>query len=307
MSPIFRFSRHQPLQDRIETAIDALKSRKILTLFAPTGCGKTFLIQQIATHLNLPEPVFVAAASLDGHLLESTLFGHVKGAFSGAVKDQPGLAALAGQGILAIEGLEELSGETQAKMLRFIQERSYRAVGDREEKTFNGILIFTSRATDNTIREYLREDFFFRIQGNTLELPPLHQRPEDLEDWVENALIQVRKEVPHPKRQPEAADLNTLRDHPIPGNGHGLQAMLLRAAVSGAPLQPPPSLHSVETAGRLPDLGSLKADLDILEKQLIERALAREPDSRDALARRLGLSRRALQYKLKHHDLLDPS
>lgn len=302
------FTTHNPaLAKLIEQAQQTFARTGLLTLTGPTGTGKSTLAEWI--HRQGPdgaEPFLCQdAAGLAESRFESQMFGHVRGAFSGAVQSFAGLAGAAGRGTLVLEGLEDLGHGSQSRLLRFLQERRYRPVGATRELEFPGRIILTSRRPLLLLRDVLslREDFFFRISASEVQLPPLAARPQDFVDLALALVQELRQYLPD-GRLPERAELEALDPATIEGNLHGLRNLLQQALLRGEPparlLVPAAPMPSAD----LPRTGSFRGDLQELERRLLVRALAEEPMTRNELAERLGISRRSLIYKLKEHGLL---
>lgn len=300
------FSRHKVLETAISTAEEAWLKTGMVLIVGPTGSGKSTLALCFHNRTFKNRP-FIArdAAGLTEHRFESEFFGHVKGAFTGAVAAHPGLAGAVGEGSLCLEGIEDLSLAVQAKLLRFLQTRTYRPVGATEGKPFRGQLIFTARETPLNLNSQglMREDFRYRIEGNQLQLPSLHQRPKDLEDIFRSMLMDIHRETGL-NQGPSAAEGKQLAGKTIEGNLHGLRNLILRSVIKGTTLEQP--VEPKVPVNDLPDSGSLRGDLRVLEKRLIERGLHLYPHSRQELAHHLGISKRALMYKLKAYNLNEP-
>jgi len=301
------WSRHPHLQQAIETARAAYARSRLLVIVGPSGAGKSWLARRIHERSPNAEAPFLAqdAASLPEPRFESQLFGHAKGAFTGASQAFDGLLGTAGAGALCLEGLEDLAPACQAKMLRFLQARTYRPVGAGVERTFSGGLIFTAREPLRDLLDQgrLREDFYFRIASFELRLPPLVERPLDAERLCRAAAGALREELGQAGAMISEAALAELARRDLPGNLHGVRNLLQQAMLRGvSPLdiEPPPRS---EPEGALPDSGTLRGDLHELERRLLLRGLRMFPHSRKDLAAHLGVSLRSLMYKLKDHDL----
>jgi DNA-binding NtrC family response regulator len=305
MSSIADFSRNVSFQKECQLALDLLMRSRMLVLTGPSGSGKSTLVRALHQELHGKDAPLVCqhCASLDSSRFESDLFGHAEGAFTGAIKAFAGLVAMAEGGTLCLEGIASLPQEQQARLLRFLAERRYRRVGGTREREFRGYAIFTSQTPLSHLQEdgLLRADFYFRLAGFEVVLPPLAERPEDLPDLIDAILQELLQEIPS-LRQPSAEERDWLAHHLPPGEGHGLRKWLLRAGLQGIPLNALPVAAPLRPF-EMPDLGSLKADLQVCERHLLMRALNRSNASRTLLASELGISRRALLYKLKEHGL----
>ena len=303
---VLNYSHKQELQAQVVRAIAQFREGGILIIHGPTGAGKSELARLIH-ETTMPGTAFVAqdSAGLSQHRFESQLYGHVKGAFSGAVTANPGILGALEQGTLCLEGLEDLGRENQARMLRFLQSLSFRPVGSNVEHRFEGRLIFTARQPARKLRDLgiLREDFYYRIANFELGLPPLHARPDDVIDIAGEMIARLAKNPGPDWRMPTREELAALSGERIDGNLHGLWNLLQQAMIRGIPPKVEPRPDEDQYLDELPDTGSLKSDLKVVEKQLLARALKQFPYSRKELAAHLGVSLRSLMYKLKEHDL----
>ena len=303
----FFFSNHRELNDRAKQALASFQKSGVLLITGPTGSGKTELAKQIHDHATDDVRPWIAqdAAGLAEARFESQFFGHVKGAFSGASQAFQGLLGMATDGALCIEGIEDLTLNNQARLLRFLQSRRYRALGATLEHEYTGRLILTARTASRTLKDngVLREDFFFRISGFEMALPPAHERPLDLPDICRTLVERIQAELAFRVRVPTESELDGLIGGVIEGNFHGLRNTLQRAMIRGqAPVREEASAPPARE-GPLPDTGGLKSDLHQLEGKLLQRALRLFPHSRKDLANHLGVSMRSLMYKLKDHGL----
>jgi DNA-binding NtrC family response regulator len=277
----------------------AAAGRSVL-LLGETGTGKSLLADWL--HRNGPrrDEAFVDlnCATLSRELLESELFGYARGAFTGAVRDKPGLFEAAHRGTVFLDEIGDLELSVQPKLLKVLERRSLRRLGEVREREVNVQLV---AATHRELRAMVaastfREDLYFRISTITLRIPPLRERLEDLPMLAAEILQSLGAELGRPglKLTPDA--LEALRGHAWPGNIRELRNALERAALlgSGDTLGPEVLHLDVPSQGApLPDLTLAEA-----EAQLIQRALAREGGHVERAARRLGLSRSALYKKL---------
>jgi Nif-specific regulatory protein len=231
--------------------------------------------------------VAVNCAAFPDTLLESELFGHVRGAFTGADRDKRGLFEAATGGTLFLDEVSETSGPFQAKLLRVLQEREVRPVGGTRTRAVNARVVAASNRDlrHEAQRGTFREDLFYRLAVFPIQLPPLRKRPRDVIPLAEHflAIHGLREGKPGACLSPEAKRL--LQAYRWPGNVRELENETQRALAS---LQPGDTLR--ETVGRV-------------EAWIIRRALERNGGRRAETARRLGITREGLYKKMKRHGI----
>lgn len=306
------YSSYSSLQNDVALLQRQFEQFGLAVICGPTGCGKTHLAHYLYQHSRWTDGLFVAqpAASLVATRFESDLFGHVKGAFSGATSHHKGLLGAAQHGVLCVENIEDLSLENQARFLRFLETRRYRALGDTREQAFEGGLLFTSRFDIASLLERgaLREDFYFRLQQAVLQMPPAHWREDDFADVFHQINARLAAQF-HASEDDPPFDLDEarkqLQGQALAGGFHSLVNLLSQAWLRQVSPQSlfQDEVAAIEDHGGLPDTGSLTGDLEQVEKALLRRALQRYDCTRTELAAKLGLSRRALMYKLAQHGL----
>jgi len=261
-----------------------------------TGTGKSLLARCIHLASERRHAPFVAeeGAAFTSELLESTLFGHVRGAFTGADRARQGLFELAHGGTLFLDGIDEAPPSVQAKLLRVLVEGVVRPVGsDREKRVDVRVIAALHHATEERVPSRLREDLFYRLAGATLTIPPLRQRPEDLD-----AITQAKLPIGGVTLDPEA--YRALHAHRWPGNVRELEHVLTQArlhatgVIHASHLQLPSAEASVEV-----DLHRMRG---ALTRELVLDALRRNQQNRTRAARELGISRFGLQKILKRFE-----
>jgi len=275
-------------------------------LFGESGTGK----EVIARVLHLLSPrrnsgfIPVNCAAIPDTLLESELFGHEKGAFTGAVQARRGKFELAHGGTIFLDEIGEMPVALQAKLLRVIQERTFERVGgSREIRADVRVLAATNRDLEKDVRDgRFREDLYYRLHVFPVQLPPLRERNDAIplltDYFVERFGRQIGKRVQGVS--PEA--LTILQSYRWPGNIRELQnvieraVILCRGAISVADL--PATLSACDSDAQ--ELGTLKD----LEREAILSALEKTGGNRRRAAEELGLSRRTLQYRLKEYGLI---
>ena len=249
----------------------------------------------------------VNVAAIQGELLASELFGHVKGAFTGADRDRPGLLRKAAGGTLFLDEVTEMDLDLQAKLLRALEERKVRPVGsDREFGIDVRIIAASNRDPRAAIQaRRLREDLYFRLAVVTVNLPPLRERGQDLVELAKHFVQQFAAEqnIAPPALSPEF--LAALRARQWPGNVRQLRNELQRvwALAAGGDLQP--QWLSPQDDG--PVAGSVPMDLAQLEQWAMDRALEQTGGNKAEAARLLGIGRRTLYDKLAARQAPDPS
>ncbi|MCB9795725.1 MAG: sigma-54-dependent Fis family transcriptional regulator [Alphaproteobacteria bacterium] len=268
------------------------------------GTGKELLARRVHEASRRAGQPFVAVncGALPPTLLESTLFGHVRGAFTGAVQSRRGLFQEANGGTLFLDEVAELEPPTQVRLLRALESGEILPVGaDRPVIVDVRLVSATNRDLDKLVAAgEFRDDLYWRLRGIEVTLPPLRDRGDDVlllaRHFLNDAALGGQHEL-----SPRAAD--ALRAHPWPGNLRELRHAMQRAAVmAGARARIEPAdlgLRPLDT----PDGGSLAAQLEALERRAIGAALAAEGGNRTRAAKRLGLSRQGLLNKMARYDL----
>ena len=285
-----------------------------------SGTGKELVaraIHELSPRSAMPF-VAVNCGAIPAELIESELFGHVRGAFTDASRDKKGLASEADGGTLFLDEIGELPLLLQVRLLRFLEDEQVRRVGDtRSEKVDVRVVAATARDLTRATREGLfREDLFYRLNVVNLRLPSLRERPDDVPALVDHFLAKhrrLRPEAPLRGVSPEALEL--LRSHRWPGNVRELEHAIERAVVladgpwlveSDLPddirAGPQAAVPAPRSGGDL----SVKRAFRALEEQLIRDALERTGGNRTRAAELLDLSYRALLYKIKEYGIDQP-
>jgi PAS domain S-box-containing protein len=276
-----------------------------VTIHGPSGSGKELFAEAI--HKLSPRRygpyIRLNCAALPATLLESELFGYVKGAFTDAKRDKPGLFALANGGTLLLDEISELEVSLQVKLLRVLSNGEYQPLGaTRTLRTDARVIAATNADLKRAIAEgRFREDLYFRINVVTVELPPLCERPEDIPLLVDHFMGKVRGRVRKPVERVAPQTLAVLQRYAFPGNVRELQNAIEHAFVmcDGEELLP----------DHLP--GHITADADVSrpaltrdsEKRIIEEALRRHHGNRSAAASELRMHRSTLWRKLKTYRI----
>ena len=277
-------------------------------LYGESGTGKELVaraIHYVGPRAQQPLIVLDCAAIPEG-LLESELFGHVKGAFTSAVSDREGLFQLADGGTLFLDEVAELPLPLQAKLLRVVQCREVRPVGGRHPIKVNVRLI---AATHRDLRAQVqagqfREDLFYRLEVLPITLPPLRARKADIPLLVEHFITEVRRHSATPLRGVSSRTIAAFLQHDWPGNVRELENCIERAAIMAEQeiLDLPdltPLLHRAATGAPAPGPLTWPCTLKDAERALILQTLQNVQGNRARAAELLGISLRSLHYKLR--------
>ncbi len=288
-------------------------------LLGETGTGKELLAKIIHYNSNRKEHLFVAqnCAAIPDTLLQSELFGHVKGAFTGAVRDKKGLFELADKGTIFLDEIGDTSPALQLGLLRVLQEGEIRPLGAQKTKKVDvRVIAATNKDLQKEVKAgRFREDLFYRLSVFPIELPPLRERKEDLPDLVEHFIRKYASRIG--KRIPGISEeaLNHLLSYHFPGNIRELENEIERMVTLAddgqlldASLLSPRILKQIktlETGTSLLQL-PLKQALYQLEDQMIRQALQNSKGNILRAAQHLGISRVGLHKMLKRHHI-DPA
>ncbi len=292
-------------------------TRATVLITGESGTGKELVARAIHDLSPRSAMPFVAVncGAIPAELIESELFGHVRGAFTDASRDKKGLAAEADGGTLFLDEIGELPLPLQVKLLRFLEDEQVRRVGDtRSEKVDVRVVAATARDLVRATREGLfREDLFYRLNVVNLRLPSLRERADDVPGLVAHFLVKHQRLRPEaPLRGASPGALEVLRSHRWPGNVRELEHVVERAVVlaDGPSIEeadlpdevraaPVPAVRAPLPGGDL----SVKRAFRALEEQLIRDALDRTQGNRTRAAELLDLSYRALLYKIKEYGI----
>jgi DNA-binding NtrC family response regulator len=305
--------RSRRMQEVIRTAEIVAKTKSTVLITGETGTGKEMVARAI--HFHSPQKdmplIKVNCAAIPENLLESELFGHVRGAFTGAVTGKKGKFALADGGTIFLDEIGTMAPSLQAKLLRVLQEREFEPLGsERSQKVDVRVIAATNRDLRQMVADgKFQEDLYYRLNVIPLESPPLRERREDIAVLVDHF---VRK---HSQRAGKSVEglapgvLDALQGADWPGNVRELENTVERAVVLsptavigpevirllGAPSTPPSGLPSM----------NLRQNLDWAERETVRRALEGSGGVKKDAAEAMGISQRALSYYLAKHRIED--
>ncbi len=284
-----------------------------ILILGESGTGKELIANAIHYNSSRSENPFVKVncGALPETLLESELFGHMRGAFTGAVADRKGRFELADGGTLFLDEIGDVAPPIQMKLLRVLQEGEFERVGGtRTIKADVRVITATNADLEKAVKEgRLREDFYYRIKGVTLRIPPLRDRREDIPLLAEHFVAKACREAKRPAMKIDPAALDFLKRYPWPGNVRQMENGLRTAVVLAPPAQ------KILTAELLPaDLRPAALDADLvtvpvgislaaLERTMIIRTLEREEGNKTKAARALGIGVRTLYRKMDEYEI----
>jgi len=286
-------------------------SNAAVLLQGETGTGKELVARLIHRAGPRADGPFVAVncGAIAEGLIESELFGHEKGAFTGAHQRRIGFFEQAGGGTLFLDEIGELPPDVQVKLLRFLQEKRFQRVGGERERTADvRVISATHQDLETRVRERrFREDLYYRINVIALKIPPLRDRREDIPVLTGHFLERYAAENRRPVREVSREAMDLLMKYDFPGNVRELENIVERGVVIAR--------GEVITTGELPfgpekgrkqspdATGRLQDALENLEVEMIGNALSETGGNQTRAAEKLGLSERMLRYKLKKHGI----
>jgi two-component system response regulator AtoC len=294
----------------------AAEYKATVLLTGESGTGKEVLARAIHAQSQRRKEAFVAVncGAIPEALLESELFGHAKGAFTGADRARRGLFTEADGGTIFLDEIGELPLALQVKLLRVLQEEEVRPLGESKPRQVDvRVLAATARDLEAEVAAgRFREDLFYRLNVLRVEVPPLRERPEDIPLLVDHFLALFRDALGKPVRGISDEALARLVAYRWPGNVRELENVIERAVILTRSEQLgvrelPTNVAACEAesdAGGGGDL-SLKRARRAAESEMIRRALRETDGNRTHAARLLGISHRALLYKLKEYEIRD--
>lgn len=298
----------------LDMAGRAAHSESTILIHAETGTGKELLARAIHQNSRRRKEPFVTinCGAIPRDLLESELFGHAKGSFTGAVSHKTGKVEMANGGTLFLDEIGEMPGELQVKVLRLLQEGELEKIGAASPVNVDvRFVAATHRNLAAMIEDgTFREDLYYRLAVIPLELPPLRDRMDDIPELVEHFFLKLRAKQGRPELGLSPALLSRFQNHRWPGNVRELENVVERIVVLAR--------GDEVTVNDLPDflrrerpavdtlqleLPASGVSLEALEKELLVRALDRFSGNQTHAARYLDISRKALIYRMEKHGI----
>lgn len=298
----------------LDTAVRAAQSNSTILIHAETGAGKELLARAIHFNSRRRDKPFITinCGAIPRDLLESELFGHVKGSFTGAMTHKAGKVELADRGTLFLDEIGEMPGDLQVKVLRLIQQGELEKVGATSPVKVDVRFV---AATHRNLRAMIedgtfREDLYYRLAVIPLDLPPLRDRAEDIPELVQHFFTKAKEEQGRPNLVLPASLLPRFQDYRWPGNVRELENVIERIVVltrgdeismSDLPdflRRERPAVDMLQM-----DLPAQGISLETVEKELILRALEKFGGNQTHAARYLDISRKALIYRMEKHGI----
>ncbi|MDA8123889.1 MAG: sigma-54 dependent transcriptional regulator [Deltaproteobacteria bacterium] len=305
--------RSEKMSALINMAGRVAASRATVLIQGESGTGKELLARLI--HQLSPRAarriIAVNCGALHENLLESELFGHEKGAFTGATARRIGRFEEADGGTLFLDEIGELSQQVQVKLLRFLQEHEFQRLGGNQTLQSDvRVISATNRDLEQRVKEgAFREDLFYRLNVVTIAIPPLRERKEDIPALIEHFLKRYSEENGKEIKGLSSEAQDVLLKYDYPGNVRELENIIERAVViareemiftEDLPFHEP---ADAATETRKTEDGLLRGSIEELEKKLIAEAMEKAGDHQTRAAEALGISERMLRYKLKKYGL----
>ena len=296
----------------LQLAQRVAKSESTVLIVGESGTGKEVLARYIHNHSPRANQPFIAinCAAIPENMLEAMLFGHEKGAYTGAHSSAPGKFEQANGGTLLLDEISEMDIGLQAKLLRVLQEREVERLGGRKTIKLDVRVIATSNRDmrEQVVAGKFREDLYYRLNVFPIEIPPLRERPLDIEPLAQRALAEATAGSGHVACTMTKAAIDKLTRYSWPGNVRELENVMQRALILAADdLIDAEHIHlpgadSVRQTDEI-DAEPSSEDIKTLERKHILETLAAVNGSRKLAVKKLGISERTLRYKLQQYRM----
>lgn len=305
----------EAIRQVLQLADEVARTDVTVLIEGESGTGKELvarLVHAKSTRVDKPF-ISVNCAALSEQLLEAELFGHVRGAFTGAVANKPGRFQLADGGTLFLDEIGDLSPKGQGDLLRVLEDGTFRMVGGTEMVRVNVRVV---AATNKKLGEAVaagkfREDLMYRLRVVPIVVPPIRERPDDIPLLIESFLQHFASKYKRGRKQMSAEAVQLCQRYPWPGNVRQLRNTIERtvltcprASIEVSDLPDELRAHDRSANSFMVRPGMSLAEV---EKVLIRQTLMHVTSNREEAAKLLGISRRSLQYKLKMYGLLEES
>jgi two-component system NtrC family response regulator len=298
---------HPPLQETLDRVRDVADSDIAVLITGESGTGKELVAKGVHDLSRRARGPFIAinCAAIPDHLLESELFGHEKGAFTGAVKTTEGKVEQASGGTLFLDEIGDLSLTLQAKLLRFLQEKVIERVGGRRLIEVNvRVISATNRNLGDAIKSgVFREDLYYRLSEYSVELPPLRERGDDAVVIANELLLKLAQEYQRPVRGFANDAVAAIAAYPWPGNVRELVNRIKRAVVTARGRKATAVDLDLAAPGGEPKRETLQEARDRAERAAIENAIAHAGGNISTAAKLLKVSRPKLYNLLRRHSI----
>jgi len=313
--------------DKIQTVFELIDSvadtDSNILILGESGTGKELVAKGLHSNSSRCDKPFVPinCGAIPEDLLESELFGHVKGAFTGAISSRPGRFEIAEGGTVFLDEIGDMSPKLQVKILRVLQEREFEPVGGVKSKKANvRIIAATHKDLEEAVRDgSFREDLYYRLNVIPIHMPPLRERVEDIQLLVDHFMKRFNREKKRTLKGISPGAMEILMNYKWPGNVRELENLIERLVIlkrdgnEVAPCDLPEKIISGEynlSRGNIdlpPDGLSLRDAVEAFENRLIIQALGRSEWNKNKAATLLGLKRTTLVEKLKKKDIKEPA
>jgi two-component system NtrC family response regulator len=303
------------MQEVLETARRVAPSDTSVLITGETGTGKE-MVASLVHHLSrrVDQPfVKVNCGAIPRDLIESELFGHMKGSFTGAIKDKSGVFAEADRGTILLDEVGELTPAAQVKLLRVLQDHEVHPIGStRAVKTDIRVVAATNRDVRTLIKEgSFREDLYFRLNVVPVHIPPLRERREDIPALLDHFLVEICKRLDSPAKTFSTKALDVLMKYAWPGNVREMRNLVERMVllsrtnvIDTEDLPVEVKFEALPSETRPLEEGiDLNHEIERLERSYIEKALDFYKGNQSLAARALGLSERVIRYKMNKYGL----
>jgi transcriptional regulator with GAF, ATPase, and Fis domain len=322
-----RFSAHRalgqsaPWKKVLANATQVAATDTTVLITGESGTGKEVVARYIHRGSPRARGPFVAlnCAALPEQLLESELFGHERGAFTGAHVTRPGKIEQAAGGVLFLDEVGEMAPAVQAKFLRVLQEREFQRVGGAKTMKANIRVVAATNRDPRRAMETgeFREDLYYRLSVFEIHLPPLRERPEDIQVLAEAFLEEIARGVGRPAAGISEDARDQLLAHTWPGNVRELRNAIERAVIlchgglvtrEHLPMttaRPPAVVAAAAVAAPAADFPAEGVQMDAVERELLQKALAKARNNKSQAAKLLGVTRGQLYSMLRRHGLTD--